>query len=478
METFDFFSFRDPAGVVVKYQGRILRLINQGYQKNVDSLLTSPLFSELVQSKTIPSSRIFTEDEFQSITQSLEGKFQGISSCIEHEAIPFQSYPYEWAPEMLHCAGLFTIDLAARLLNHNLGLKDATPYNISFLGPNPLFIDILSFEPRDPHDMIWLPYAQFVRTFLLPLIANLECDIALNQIFMHKSDGLEPEDVYRLLGFYQLFKPGIFSLVTLSSLFGKLNASVKENTPLYKTRLARSREMADFVLRRLFKQLKKALNKFEPTQRKSEWKPYYSMQESYSSNDFAIKNEMISKILKQISPKFLLDVGCNTGHFSLIAAKQGSSVVAIDSDSNVVGALWREAKKLNYTILPLVVDICRPSPAAGWNNAEQLSFLHRAHGAFDTVMLLAILHHMTITARIPLEHVATLCSQLTSAHLIIEFISPEDPMFRRLVRGRDLLYTHLTRECFERAFLRFFRIISCEKIGSSCRWLYYMGKNE
>jgi hypothetical protein len=51
-------------------------------------------------------------------------------------------------------------------------LKDATPYNMPFRGPRPVFVDWLSFERRDRRDPTWPPYAQFVRTFVLPLLIN------------------------------------------------------------------------------------------------------------------------------------------------------------------------------------------------------------------------------------------------------------------------------------------------------------------
>jgi hypothetical protein len=38
---------------------------------------------------------------------------------------------------------LLTLDLALDLLPEALGLKDATPYNVLFRGPHPVFVDIL-----------------------------------------------------------------------------------------------------------------------------------------------------------------------------------------------------------------------------------------------------------------------------------------------------------------------------------------------
>ena len=70
------------------------------------------------------------------ITDQTEGDHSGI--VVEHERISFPSFPYEWAPEMLHAAGSLTLDLARDLLAEGFGLKDATPYNILFNGPIPV----------------------------------------------------------------------------------------------------------------------------------------------------------------------------------------------------------------------------------------------------------------------------------------------------------------------------------------------------
>jgi hypothetical protein len=100
---------------------------------------------------------------------------------------------------MLESAAALTLDLAEQVLSNGWGLKDATPYNILFQGPRPVFVDVLSFERRDPGDALWSAYAQFVRAFLLPLMANRYSLACLDQIWLAGRDGLEPEQVYRAL---------------------------------------------------------------------------------------------------------------------------------------------------------------------------------------------------------------------------------------------------------------------------------------
>src|SRR5258705_336161 len=80
----------------------------------------------------------------------------------------------------------------------------------------------------------------------------------------------------------------------------------------------------------------------------------------------AIKRAFVQGCLEEFRPGTVLDVGCNRGYHSAMAARNGAQVVAIDYDPVVVGATWRMAQNENLEILPLVVDLTRPSPATGW----------------------------------------------------------------------------------------------------------------
>ena len=63
---------------------------------------------------------------------------------LEHERIPFISYPHEWSPTMLQDAATLHVDLFMRLAPFNFTIKDWHPYNILFKGPCPVFVDFAS----------------------------------------------------------------------------------------------------------------------------------------------------------------------------------------------------------------------------------------------------------------------------------------------------------------------------------------------
>jgi SAM-dependent methyltransferase len=196
----------------------------------------------------------------------------------------------------------------------------------------------------------------------------------------------------------------------------------------------------------------------------------------YTKKQFATKQLFVDRVIREFRPCSILDVGCNTGFFSFLAAKSGARVVAIDSDPVVIGDVWRGARRDHLDVLPLIVDLARPTPAVGWRNRECSDFLERARDAFDAVLMLAVIHHMLVNERIPLVEIVDLAADLTRDLAVLEFVSPDDPMFKRLTRGRDELFTGLTTAVFESTCRRRFEIVRSQKIEHSDRHLYLLRK--
>jgi SAM-dependent methyltransferase len=231
-------------------------------------------------------------------------------------------------------------------------------------------------------------------------------------------------------------------------------------------------EKARFILESLFKRLERTLDSLKPVaQKKSAWSDYMATH-SYDDPALAAKEQFVSEALREFKPARVLDAGANTGHFSALAAQAGAEVVAIDIDPVCVGTIWRRGREQKLNILPMVVNLTHPSPALGWRNSECPSFLDRATGAFDGVLMLALIHHLLVTERIPLEEIFRLAAQLTNSLLIIEFIAPEDEMFRRLTRGRAHLHATLDVTVFEKVSAIHFEIVKSLALPGTRRRLY------
>jgi SAM-dependent methyltransferase len=467
-------SFRDPAGRVVLLPERVLRAVRAEALADLDAFLATPLEQKLVSEGRLVKTTPLSESALAELRRdaAMSGLLDGAARVLEHERIPFPTYPYEWSPAMLHAAGALTLELASALLGAGLGLKDATPYNVLFRGARPVFVDVLSVERREPRDATWLPYAQSVRTFLLPLLAWKKFKLPLRDVFLARRDGLEPEDVYRMTGPVERWFPPLLGLVTMPVRLGAKHSA--DDQTIYRPKVMSDPEQARFVLGAQLGGLRKKLDALAPRAEHSTWSDYMKTH-SYSEQQFAAKEQFVRAALAEVAPHAVLDAGCNTGFFSFLAAEQaGASVVSLDYDPEVIDRVFREAQRRSASVLPLVVDLTRPSPATGWRNRECPAFLARARGRFDLVLMLALIHHMLVSERIPLDDVLDLAAELTRDAAVIEYVDPADAMFKRLTRGRDALHAGFSAAAFEAAAQRRFGIV--RKLEQGTRTLYLLRK--
>jgi hypothetical protein len=125
----------------------------------------------------------------------------------------------------------------------------------------------------------------------------------------------------------------------------------------------------------------------------------------------------------------------------------------------------------------LVLNLARPTPPTGWRNRECPGFLERAHGGFDAVLLLAVIHHLLVTERIPLAEILALAAELSTGIVIAEYVDPQDSMFRRLTRGREHLHSDLNPQVFENACRAHFEIVRSQAIEGTHRRLYLLRRS-
>ena len=221
----------------------------------------------------------------------------------------------------------------------------------------------------------------------------------------------------------------------------------------------------------LIDNLESAITKLKWKPRNTEWAKYYEI-DNYSLNAHKNKNYIVADFINKINPKNVWDLGANTGTFSRISSEKGIMTVSIDSDPAAVEKNYLKCVEKNEAnILPLLLDITNPSPGIGWQNQERLSLLGR--GSADTVLALALIHHLAISNNLPFDKIATFFSKICKS-LIIEFIPKSDSQIQKLLLTREDIFTYYTEEIFRKEFEKYFKIKNVSNIKESQRKLYLM----
>lgn len=447
-------TFRDPAGELQLTEEYAIRRIHPAAVEETLSFLSSPLRAALEKNGDLIPTEILSPPAHASAPPG--------ELLLRHPRVYPISYPWEWTTGQWRAAAELTLRIADQAIDAGWMLKDATPLNILFVGTRPILVDVLSLEKRNPHSSVWLAYGQFVRTFLLPLIAakHLKWPFHATQFVR---DGYEPRDVYDALSPWQRLNPDLLDVVTLATIFE--NKKVKP-TGARPTPAKTNPELVTHILHRRLARLGKLIRNASRTQQQSQWSEYKHTASHYLPADTAAKQRFVMDALAQCTPRHVLDIGANTGTYSQLAAEAGAEVTALDSDQAAIESLWQRAAQRGDKITPLVANIARPTPAVGWRNQEQLSLLDRLAGKSDMVFMLAVIHHLILREQIPLALIASLCSTLTKKWLILEWVPPADPMYQEWLRGRDDLYGSLSEADLTGAFAPFFTVAGRSELGN------------
>jgi hypothetical protein len=422
-------TFRDPAGSLTLEEDFAVRTIHPSARDQVMEFVSSGFCSRL-------------QDRGDMVAITLKTTPAGLR--LLHPKVPVPTYPWEWTPTQWLAAAELTLSLCEEALSEGWVLKDATPLNILFVGSRPVLVDVLSFEPWDPAPRdypshLWLAYGQYVRTFLLPLLMNKLLSWPL-EASLFKRDGYEPAELYKALSWTQRLSRSAFWPVTLPAMLDKGDAATKPKAPPQH----KSPEVALHLLRRTLADLRQRTRRAMPEHSGSEWDNYTATLTHYTAQESAQKMDWVRKILEDLKPERVLDIGANTGVFSELAASTGARVVALERDAAAAESLYRMSRKSTLSIQTIHADLARPTPAVGWDNRETSTLLHRLEAQSDLVLMLAVIHHLILMEQIPLSAILDLAYKLTWRYLVVEWVPVTDPMFQSLMRGRDNLYGSLT----------------------------------
>ena len=450
-------SFRDPSGFLFHRDGSIYRQVNITYKENYDHLMNSGLYETLVRAELlIPHEEVAIQAARPDDAYKL----------IKPEPIPFISYPYEWSFSQLKDAALTTLRIQKMSLNFGMSLKDCSAYNIQFRKRRPVLVDTLSFE-RYRQGKPWVAYRQFCQHFLAPLALMSYRDVRLSQLLRIYIDGVPLDLAASLLPVRTRFVSSLFAHIHLHARSQKHFADKRGDTGRY--RIGRFRFLG------LIDNLESAIRRLKWRPLGTEWAEYYQ-ETNYSSDALQHKKQIVSEFLDYLNPKNVWDLGANVGLFSRIASDKEIETISFDIDPAAVERNYLECvARGEIRILPLLLDLTNPSPGIGWENQERMSIQDR--GPADTVLALALVHHLAISNNVPLARIADFFSSICNS-LIIEFVPKSDSQVQRLLASREDIFDDYTQPVFEHQFGKYFKIRSRVRIRESDRILYLMQRCE
>jgi hypothetical protein len=436
----------------------VFRVLSPAGWDEWQALAASPLWPRLLEDGSV----VATEPaELDTLPALLSGPAAGV---LRHERVPFVSYPYEWPFSMLKDAALLQLSLNQRALSADLALKDASPYNVQWRGAQPVFIDVGSFERLRP-DEPWAGYRQFCMLFLYPLMLQAYKDLPFHAALRGSLDGIPPHDARAILA-GERFRKGVMSNVLLHArLESRYAAAEGDEVKRDLRRAGFSKEL----LAANFGKLEKLVRRLEWTPGETAWTGY-GADNTYDEATAAAKDAFVRESAGRRRWTLAWDVGCNDGRYTRIAADASDFVVALDADHATVDALYRRLRgERRDGILPLVMNVCDPSPDLGWRGRERASLERR--GRPELVLCLAVVHHVCITGNVPVREFLDWLRSLDAA-LVIEFPDRSDAMVRRLLSGKRAgSNPDYEREGFERALEERF-VIDRRAEVSDTRTLY------
>jgi len=369
---------------------------------------------------------------------------------LEHRKL-VTSYPYEWPANMYKDAVLFHLGLFAELERSGLTLKDALPNNIVFDHTRPVFVDFLSLVPRQAlRELAWLDAGAYAEPRFAVADRMLLPYMVLPLLFMASSRYATAKDLLstrscncggRPPSWRELLHPPLRR--GLGWLPGYLRA-LGVAAALMPARLG-SRKQDTAAFGALVEALSRRLAPLNVTPPPSAYSSYYDeKQEAISLADpaaFLPKQKTVFEVLQARQPGSVLDLGANTGWFSVLAARNGASVIALEEDESCADILYRRAKSQRLRILPLKV-------AFGELTREIRStsggLLYRAGverlGA-DLVLVLGLVHHLVLGEGSAIGDVLALLARLTRKTLVLEFIALDDDK----IRGDPGFFPNLAR---------------------------------
>ena len=453
-------SFRDPGGRMFRHEGRLLRAIFSPAINDFAYLESCGLLEKLVTNGALVEHTDVDIASLQLTDWPLKPE-----RVIAPTELPWISYSHEWTHGQLHAAALHTLDVMVTAIDHGMWLQDAASSNIQFVGSQPLLIDTLSLV-RYTEGALWAGYGQFCRHFLAPLLLMHAFDSRIAGMLLQFPDGIPLDMASAMLPKTSWLNPGIVAHIHMHAKATRAAGSNPDGASSKGT-------LTKIQLLGLLDSLRSlvAANGPKIDAQRSQWGGY-DAEDGYTDKARSSKEQIVSGWLKALSGRVTVDYGANAGRYSRLATQFSQVTLAVEPDTMAAELLYARTVEHQHDaagIQTVRMDVLAPSPGIGLHGTERPGWFARLNA--DTVMALALIHHLCLAAGIPLQEVVRTLSHGTR-HLILEWVPSDDPQAKRLGAARSRTFSDYTQPALEQYLMEVGIIRGKRDVEDSMRTLY------
>ncbi len=415
---------------VFRYQDRILRAFYPGHEAFYAELAAQAVTRELIAEKLLIP---IAPSEFQ---------IEGYSMALEQPVLRFPSFPYEWTPSMFKRAAEAILKVNLRLMEHGYCTQDGHPWNVLFAGTTPLFVDFSSII-KLPADGRWVGVEHFMETCLTALKLMEKGYPTATRALLREVKSFPDQGLAEAVLFSANRYAGSPRVIADARKVGRLLSHFGSKA-LNRLRVRGQTQQQGTPAQ--VQALLETIGKMDVQPPGEMWSEYYTASADYPTysgkreelaalRSATPKHAVLDKILARLQPKTLLDIGCNRGVYSQLAALRDIQVVGLDSDELALDKMYRDSVSLGTNAVPLFVNITAPAEPVAFKARPFPTAEERLRS--DCVLCLALIHHLVFKPpHLKFPHIADILASFTGKHLVVEYIPFEDKYVQEAIRKR------------------------------------------
>lgn len=444
-------SYGDQNGRVFWFEGRLYRGIAPRLTELYRKLISDGTVTRLVKKGLMVE------------TGPADLKVEGYPLVLQHQAIPFVSYAFEWCALMLKAAALLTLDLELELCQAGLTLQDAHPWNVLFDGTRPYWVDFGSIVPARSTE-VWRAHDEFCHLLLYPLLVMAEGHHRVaRRLLVDSDDGITQAEAVALTG-HSRSRSVLESVGHTALSLGRVIVPRGLRGLLRQRHASRNAQTDRLGFLQALREQVATIRMRPPLHRAMDGR-----------QDWPAKSEAgaamaVEQAVSEARAESVLEVSYGSPFYSEPAARRGVRVVAMSVDEMHVQRLYETAAEAKLPILPLVMDFRCPSPAYGLCGQTAAAASERL--VCDVAVALGCTHVLGVRYRLNFDQVARGLASFCRQGALVDFVAGDHPVTRAYLENGD--FSWYTAANLKAALGRHFRMV--EEISGSSGPIYWCRK--